>query len=315
MGCIGVIYTLTLNPAVDKTVVIPHFTVGGVNRITSIRTDVGGKGINVSKCLQQLGTNSTAVTFLGGSTGKWAENELSRFGIQLLSAEVSQSTRTNLKIIDPESHRTTDINEPGPVITPENFTILLEKLDASIVPGDILILSGSLPPGLPPTTYRDLITRYRQRSVLTYLDADGDSFRLGITAAPDLIKPNIEELSRFAGKKLENEADILHTANTLLAQGIGEIAISLGSQGALFIASDCCWQAKGLQVPVLSTVGAGDSMVAALAYGKAAGLPQEQRLKLSIAISAASVMCSGTQPPEQETIETLYHQVEIQEVR
>lgn len=309
------IYTMTLNPAIDKTVVIPNFTAGGVNRITSIRTDMGGKGINVSKCLQQMGCMSTAVAFLGGDTGKWAAKELNRLGIQLLSVEVGQVTRTNLKIIDPELHRNTDINEPGPVIMPEELAVLLEKLDSSIIPEDILILSGSVPPGLEPAIYRDLITRFRQRGVSVYLDADGDSFRLGITAAPDLIKPNIEELSRLAGKNLNCETAILDTANTLLTQGIGEIVISLGSKGALFVKKDHCWRAKGLQVPVFSTVGAGDSMVAALAYGKTVGLSQEQRIKLSIAISAASVMRSGTQPPERETIEKLYHQVEIEEVK
>ena len=308
------IYTLTLNPAMDKTVVIENFSPGGVNRIKSLRVDVGGKGINVSKCLKSLGCQSTAAAFWGGAAGQRGIAFLEENGIGSLAVSVAEDTRTNLKIIDPVRHENTDINEPGPAITEENMEQLLQKLDAQIRAGDILILSGSIPRGCAHTVYRDMILRYQEKGAQVYLDADGENFRQGITAAPALIKPNIDELNRHLGADLTDIGEIAEAAMGFVKQGIREVVVSLGAAGALLVKEGVCLKADGLQVPVLSTVGAGDSMVAALACGAQRGLTDEQRLKLAIAISAASVMCSGTQAPETETIEKLYHQVTIREV-
>lgn len=308
------IYTLTLNPAMDKTVVIENLTPGGVNRIKSLRVDVGGKGINVSKCLKSLGCESTAAAFWGGTVGQRGIDFLRENGIGSLAVTVPEDTRTNLKIIDPVRHENTDINEPGPTISEENLAELIRKLDESIVPGDILILSGSIPKGCPSSIYRDLIMRYQDQGAKVYLDVDGENFRLGITAAPSLIKPNIDELNRHLNANLTEVPEIAAAAKELLKLGIQEVVVSLGGDGALLVKEGLCLKAEGLRVPVLSTVGAGDSMVAALACGAEKGLSDEQRLKLAIAISAASVMCSGTQAPEREKIEELYHQVEIREV-
>lgn len=308
------IFTLTLNPAMDKTVVIENFTPGGVNRIKSLRVDVGGKGINVSKCLKRLGCKSTAAAFWGGAAGQRGIDFLLENGIGSLAVTVSEDTRTNLKIIDPVRHENTDINEPGPTITTGDLAELIQKLDEAIAPGDILILSGSIPKGCEHTVYRDLIGRYQARGAKAYLDADGENFRLGITAAPALIKPNIDELNRHLNADLTKISEIAAAAREFLKLGIEEVVVSLGGDGALLVKEGLCLKADGLSVPVLSTVGAGDSMVAALACGAEKGLTDEQRLKLAIAISAASIMCSGTQAPEAEQIEKLYHQVKIREV-
>ncbi|MBR6748755.1 MAG: 1-phosphofructokinase [Clostridia bacterium] len=303
------IYTLTLNPAIDKTVTIESFETGTVNRIRTVRTDIGGKGINVSKCLMQLGCKSTAAAFWGGTTGMRGVKFLEQQGIGVLTVQVDEDTRTNLKVIDPTLGKNTDINEPGPEITQEKLQELLAKLDETILPGDTLLLSGSIPRGIASTIYRDLIARYQQKGAKVWLDADGESFREGVKAAPTLIKPNIDELDRLMGHPHPDVQSLIESAEVLLGMGIREVVISLGGDGALFVKDGWCCKAEGLKVPVLSTVGAGDSMVAALAYGEQAGLTDEQRLKLAIAISAASVMCSGSQAPELATVERLYHEV------
>lgn len=308
------IFTLTLNPAMDKTVVIENLTPGGVNRIRSLRVDVGGKGINVSKCLKALGCGSTAAAFWGGTAGQRGVDFLREQGIGSLTVAVSEDTRTNLKIIDPIRKENTDINEPGPTITEAQMAEMIQKLDEAIAPGDILILSGSVPKGCQPTIYRDLTARYRSRGARVYLDADGENFRRGIEAAPTLIKPNIDELNRYLGRDLTTVAEIADAAKAFLAQGMEEVLVSMGGDGAVLVKNGLCLKAEGLSVPVLSTVGAGDSMVAALACGWERGMTDEDRLRLAIAISAASVMCSGTQAPDKETIENLYHQVIIREV-
>ena len=308
------IYTLTLNPAMDKTVVIENFTAGGVNRISTLRVDVGGKGINVSKCLKSLGCQSTAAAFWGGAAGQRGIDFLQENGIGSLAVQVDGDTRTNLKIVDPARHENTDINEPGPVVTEENVSELIRQLDDHILPGDILILSGSIPKGCPGSIYRDLISRYQARGAGVYLDADGENFRLGVTAKPAFIKPNIDELNRYLGGNLTDILEIADAAKRFVKQGIREVVVSLGSDGALLVTETACIKAEGLCVPVNSTVGAGDSMVAAFACGAQMGLTDCQRLKLAVAISAASVMCSGTQAPETDTIEKLYHQVTVREV-
>lgn len=308
------IFTLTLNPAMDKTVVIENFVPGGVNRIKSLRVDVGGKGINVSKCLKALGCRSTAAAFWGGAAGQRGMDFLAEQGIGSLAVTVPEDTRTNLKIIDPIRKENTDINEPGPTITEADMAELVARLDEQITPGDILILSGSIPRGCEPTIYRTLTARYRARGAKVYLDADGENFRQGIGAAPTLIKPNIDELNRHLDANLTTVEEIAGAAKQFLALGIEEVVVSLGGDGALLVKEGLCLKAEGLKVPVLSTVGAGDSMVAALACGAEKGMKDSDRLRLAIAISAASVMCSGTQAPEKETIDQLYQQVIIREV-
>ena len=143
------IYTVTLNPALDKTVVIPHFRADTVNRVTNVRMDPGGKGINVSKVLAELGEASVAFGFAGGAAGQALRRMLAERGLESELYEADGETRTNLKIIDPASHTNTDINEPGPQVSATALEELLRRLLARIAPGDLVVLSGSLPAGAP----------------------------------------------------------------------------------------------------------------------------------------------------------------------
>jgi len=308
------IITVTLNPAIDKTVTILNFTAGEVNRIETLRSDVGGKGINVSKCLKELGCESTAAAFWGGEAGRSGEAQLQQSGVESLPVFIGGTTRTNMKIIDPEQGTNTDINEPGPQIKPEELELLIQKLDENLKESDILVLAGSIPKGISPDIYKELTARYKEKGVKVFLDADGESFAEGIKAVPYLIKPNIDELSRLAGEKLTDIRGILKAVKPLLQSGIEKIVVSMGAQGAVFIQRGRIFIASSIDVPVLSTVGAGDSMVAALAYGEEKGLDEKKTYKLSMAMGAASVMCSGTQAPKAVTVESLYHMVNIIEL-
>lgn len=147
------IYTVTLNPALDKTVEIPMFAIDKVNRVSALRTDPGGKGINVSKVIAALGGESVAMGILGGNTGRMIREKLIEMGLSCDFVTVPGETRTNLKIVDPENSCFTDVNEPGCEVTQEVLDGLLEKLTARLLPGDIAVLSGSLPKGAPADTY------------------------------------------------------------------------------------------------------------------------------------------------------------------
>lgn len=308
------IYTVTLNPAIDKTVDIPGFTAGKVNRIEGLRMDAGGKGINVTKCLANLGQPSMAAMLLGGKSGQVIQEMLAQQSIATLIVPVSGETRTNLKIIDSTGHSNTDINEPGPHVSEAALDQLMEQIGEKISPGDIVILSGSLPRGADAATYRHWCTCFQRLGALVYLDADGEAMREGIQAIPYMIKPNDEELSRLLGKPMDTLEELLQAGRSLLASGIEEVVISLGSKGALFLNREGACLADALTVPVRSTVGAGDSMVAAMAYGKEKSLPREEQIRLAVAMGAASVMCDGTQAPDKDLVRELAKQVKIQEV-
>ena len=308
------IITVTLNPAIDKTVTISNFTAGEVNRIETLRSDVGGKGINVSKCLKELGCESVAAAFWGGDAGRSGEAQLQQSGVESLPVFIGGTTRTNMKIIDPEQGTNTDINEPGPQISPEELEQLIQKLDEKLNQGDILVLAGSIPAGIGSSIYQELTNRYKEKGVKIFVDADGINFAKAVEAVPYLIKPNIDELSRFAGEKITDIRGILKTVKPLLQSGVQKIVVSMGDQGAVFIQKGRIFIASGIQVPVLSTVGAGDSMVAALAYGEEKCLTEIQTYKLAMAMGAASVMCSGTQAPKASSVESLYHMVNMIEL-
>ena len=308
------IYTVTLNPAIDKTAQIPSFTAGTVHRITSLREDAGGKGINVSKCLKALGTQSVAAMILAGETGKHLAELVRAEGLSVLSATAEGQTRTNLKIVDAQRGENTDINEPGPAVTEEILSSLLEALSATACVGDIVILAGSLPKGVPADTYGRWTEYFGAMGVRVFLDADGSCMAEGIKGRPWLIKPNELELAMVLGRSLETEEQILAGGQELLAMGISNVVISMGGDGAFFLWEDAVYRARSLSVPVCSTVGAGDSVVAAMAYGLERKLPKEEQIRLAMAMGAASVMQSGTQAPDIETVWKLAKQVELQKL-
>lgn len=303
------IYTVTLNPALDKTVEIPNFTLGNVNRITSLRTDPGGKGINVSKVIAKLGGSSMALGILGGNTGRAIADGLNQLGLNCSFLSAEGETRTNLKVIDPVNHTNTDINEPGFEITEALLDSLLQHLVQMVKPGDIVVLSGSLPKGASKDTYGKWVTRCKDAGAKVFLDADGDPLVEGLKANPYLVKPNNDELSRLMGRELAGIEDLVCAAKKLLAAGIEKVVVSMGGKGALYVTKEATVHAEGLKVPVGSTVGAGDSVVAALAVAEDKGMTLEEAVVLSTATGAANVMCSGTQAAEWETIEALMPKV------
>ena len=304
------IYTVTLNPALDKTVEIPSLTVDAVNRITSMRTDPGGKGINVSKVIQKLGGASVAAGILGGDTGRAILSALTEMGLTTLFHFVEGETRTNMKIIDPDNHTNTDINEPGVTVSEEILEKLLEELLAKVTKEDIVVISGSMPKGSPKDTYYTWTKAFREKGAKVILDADGDLLKAGLKASPYLIKPNNHELGALTGRALETPEEIAETSAELMKEyGIGKVVVSMGGDGAVYVTKDKTIYAEGLKVPVGSTVGAGDSVVAALAVSEEEGKTLEETVRLSTAVGAANVMCSGTQAAEYEVVETLLPKV------
>ena len=303
------IYTLTLNPAIDKTVEIDGLTLGNVNRIASLRADAGGKGINVSKVAAILDCKSVAMGIVGGSGGQMIQNTLEGMGIATDFVKVDAETRVNMKIIDTKNSCNTDINEPGAPVSADVIAAVEKKLSDSIKKGDTVVLAGSVPKGAPADIYGRLVRLCNAHEAYAILDVDGALMAPGLAAKPYLIKPNIDELSRLCGKELKTAKDCILPIKKLLADGISRVVVSLGGDGALFADADGIYHAKGLKVKVRSTVGAGDSMVAAICVSLERGYNIGQMMSLAVATSAANVMCSGTQAAPYSDIEPLINQV------
>ena len=309
------IYTITLNPALDKTVSIPDFSIDTVNRIQTLRTDAGGKGINVSKVIHSLGAVSTAAGILGGSTGQAILEALKKLGIETFFHFIPGETRTNLKVIDPSRHTNTDINEPGPPVQLDDLAGLLSALLARVSAGDIAVISGSLPAGAPADTYFTWTRALRERGVRVILDADGEPLSRAVQASPHLMKPNIHELSALTGRPLRTAAQAREAAVPLMeAYRIPKAVISMGGEGALYLLEGRALYARAVPVPVHSTVGAGDSMAAALAVAEEAGMALADTIRLSMAAGAASVMESGSQAAAYDTIKRLIPLVRFEEM-
>lgn len=309
------IYTVTLNPALDKTVEIDNFSVNEVNRVCTLRTDPGGKGINVSKVLQSLGGSSTALGILAGKTGQEIQEALEQMALCCDFTYVPGQTRTNLKIVDGLRHTNTDINEPGVAVEAEVLENMLSALMAKLQPNDIVVLSGSVPVNAPKDLYRHWTEKCREKGARVFLDADGELLAQGLLGIPYLVKPNRDELSRLTKQPLDTVDALIAVGRQLQAQGICWVAISLGADGAVFLHGDKVYRAQGISVPVGSTVGAGDSMVAALALGCEQEIADMQIIRLAMATSAANVMCSGSQPASKAEVEQLLEKAVVTEYK
>ncbi len=307
------IYTVTLNPACDYTVVINDFEVGNVNRITSDRRDPGGKGINVSKVISSLGGESVATGILGGSTGRYISECLEKSGIRQDFIWVEEETRTNIKVVDPTRHTNTDINAPGKEVSGEALEELIGRILAAAKPGDIVVLAGKLPAGAQEDTYAQWTVRFKEAGLKVFIDAEGEPLRLAVEAGPTLVKPNARELSGLLGTEPHTHKLFQMAANGLMEKGLDKLVVSRGGDGALFFTRNGAYYCNGLPVTVRSTVGAGDAMMAALAYGEENKLSDKATFSLAMAVSAAKVTCSGTQAPTPSMVNYLMRQVHLEE--
>lgn len=308
------IVTVTMNPAIDKTVDVEGFEAGGLNRIKRMVSDAGGKGINVSKTICKLGGKTVATGLIGGSAGRMIVDVLNNWGIENDFVTVNGETRTNTKIVDPEIG-VTELNEPGPVVSLEEINELLNKLEGYAEEGTLFVLSGSIPAGVNKDIYKIITEKVHAKGAKVLLDADGDLFTASLDAVPDMIKPNRDELERYFGLDYRpGQEELIQMGRQFLDRGIGTVNISLGQMGALFLSQEKCYKSDALSVNVHSTVGAGDAMVAAMAYGWEQGMSMEENAKLSVATSAGAVTTIGTKPPERELVDELFGKVVLKEI-
>jgi len=301
----AVIHTVTLNPALDIFIDVPDFKPGEVNQASGFRTVSGGKGINVARALKKLGAECLAYGVACGRVGDALLSGLQVLGISGHFARGEGETRTNVKLTDTVSGETTDVNQKGPPITPELCEEAYSKLAASVRPGDTVCLCGSLPPGVPDGLYAEWITRLKALGAKVALDASKNALLLGISAEPDLIKPNVAELSSICGKELKTNAEIQAECERLVDSGVGMIALSMGTKGAMFVSSEASVFVPGIRVFVRSTTGAGDAMLASLIFALERGDALPDAAAFSVAFSAAHVASVPGSEADEETVNRL----------
>jgi 1-phosphofructokinase/6-phosphofructokinase 2 len=291
-----VIVTLTPNPSIDRAMVIDALHRGEVHRATSSRVDPGGKGVNVARALAAQGVATIAVLPAGGPEGHLMEELLDAAGVARRSVAVAGALRMNISVLEPDG-TTTKLNEPGPQLSSAEVDALLAATLDAADGADWVVGCGSLPPGAPTELYAALVARVRERGVRVAVDSSGAPMTAAVTARPHLIKPNHEELAELVGHPLPTLGDVHAAARELVSGGIEVVAVSLGGDGALLVTADELVHARATISTPLSTVGAGDCMLAGLLHGLSSGADAADALAGAVTWGAAAVTLPGSRVP------------------
>lgn len=280
------IYTLTFNPSLDYIVTVSEFTCGIVNRTTEEIIFPGGKGINVSMVLKNLGYESTSLGYYAGFTGDKLKSLLEEKGIKTDFIPVKEGmTRINVKI---RSTQESEINAQGPAISKEDVQKLYDKLD-NLKDGDILVMAGSIPDVMPGTMYMDIMKHLQEKNLKIVVDATKNLLVNVLPYHPFLIKPNNHELGEIFGVKITEKSDVIHYAKQLQEKGARNVLVSMAGEGAVLVAKDgTVYQSEAPKGTVINSVGAGDSMVAGFLAGYLESGSYEKAFKMGVYTGSAS---------------------------
>jgi 1-phosphofructokinase len=290
---------------------IATVTLNMVNRGQAMRFDAGGKGVNVASFLADTGHEVAVTGLLGQENVDIFERFFVRKHIEDHFVRIAGSTRIGVKIVDEINRQTTDINMPGLSPSPEALQLLFQKIELLANFCDWFVLAGALPPGAPVDIYARIIAQLKAHGKQIVLDTSNDALLQGVQAGPTIIKPNIDELQHLVGQPLTNEVAIEEAARRLLGNGVQLVVVSMGERGALFVDQATALVAVPPSVPVKSTVGAGDAMVAGLISGQAQGLALPDCARLATAFSLGKITRVGTDLPAPEVLQTYAQQVTI----
>lgn len=305
------IATVTLNPALDQTVHVDHFRPNAVNYAQAMHFEAGGKGINVASFLADVGFMPSVTGFLGQDNAEVFEQFFASKRLDDRFIRIPGRTRIGVKIVDEVNQQTTDINMPGLPPPPAALGALTQTVEELAVFCDWFVLSGTLPPGLPATTYATVIQQLKAHGKQIVLDTSREALREGVKAGPTIVKPNLDELRQLTGQALMDETAIEQAARQLLKHNIQLMVISMSERGAMFVDATTTVIAVPPQITVKSTVGAGDAMVAGLLVGQIQGLRLPDAARLATAFSLGTITQAGPHLPSMEELQAYAQQVTI----
>jgi 6-phosphofructokinase 2 len=306
------IATVTLNPSLDKTVTVEELVVDEANRWTSLRRDPGGKGINVSRVIHELGGETIAYGFIGGFDGEALKHLLRQQGVPFDFTPIKGEIRSNFIITDLKTRRQTRIDAPGPNISTDELRKFTDKITRTKTKPDFLVLAGSVPPGIPADIYRQLIEKAKENGIKTVLDSDNKWLKEGIKAKPNLIKPNVHEAEELLETQLSDESAIIKAVKVLVSKGIEVATISRGKDGFIIATKEKVLKVTSPQVEIRSTVGAGDSAVAGLVLKLSQGYGIEEASQWAASAGTAATLTPGTELCRREDVERLLPQVKVE---
>ena len=308
------IYTLTLNPALDRELTVPQIEFDTVLRATALRIDCGGKGFNVSRALQKLGASTHALGFLGGGTGTKISAGLAELGINRSFIAIKGETRTNISIVSESETHHIKVNESGPHITQAEQLALLAQVKSLAQEGDWWVLSGSLPRGVPENFYAQIIKLVQQVDGRAVLDTSGVPLRAACQAAPYLIKPNAFEAEELTGVSLTAPEDAEETIAAIHKLGVANVLISFGKMGALISDGLETWFGPAPSIKERNPSGAGDSTVAGLIWGLNQELSLAESLRWAVACGTTAATLPGTAVGEYELVASFYEQITVHQL-
>lgn len=293
------IVTLTLNPSVDRTVEVDTLARGEVMRALGGRVDPGGKGINVSRALAAHGHRTRAVITLGGAEGDHLVSLLRDTGIDIVAVPIRGAIRSNITVVEPDG-TTTKINEPGAELSADELAAVFSAVQEAVASADWLVASGSLPPGTPTDVYADLVNLLAGSGTNVAIDTSGPALEAVLPACPTLVKPNRDELAEATGRRLLTISDVVAAAGQLRDRGARTVLASLGADGAVLVDDDGAVHGRTTAVAAVSSVGAGDAMLAGFLAGGGKG---PDALVEALAWGAAAALQPGSGMPSPADID------------
>jgi 1-phosphofructokinase family hexose kinase len=312
-----VIITVTLNAAIDKSLSVPSFRLGRRHRTVERRALAGGKGVNIARMLKTLGQPVIATGFQGGPTGTQIVAQLSEESILHDFVRIREESRTNTSVLDPTTGEQTEINEQGPRVEPDEVEQFRDKLLYLARGAAVVVFAGSLPRGIEPELYAELVRAVRKLDVLTVVDTDGEALRVSVRAEPDVVSPNVVEAEELIGHEFGEDADY--------PAAVREI-VSLGARSAIMTTRDGCWaqmlvdgapRAYRVTIPQqesVATVGSGDAFLAGYIAARYRGSPPAECLRFGVACGAESTGRLGAGLIDVRAVERLLADVAASEV-
>jgi 1-phosphofructokinase/tagatose 6-phosphate kinase len=310
------IITVTLNAAIDRTLSVPNFRLGRRHRTVEQRTMAGGKGVNVARTLKTLGQPVIATGFAGGSTGTRIVEQLTEESILNDFVRIREESRTNLSVLDPTTGEQTEINERGPSVSGKELELFRDKLLYLARGADLVVFAGSLPPGVEPGAYAELIRELKHLDVTTVVDADGDPLRLAVRAEPDVVSPNVLEAEELVGHEFNDDED-----RTIAVREM----VQLGAREALMTVHDGCFAyvVPDDGVPALfrvsveprepvAAVGSGDSFLAGYVAARYSGQPAQECLRYGVACGTDSTQQLGAGVIDPRGVDRLLSEIQVE---
>lgn len=308
------VVTVTPNPSIDKTLIVPDFRPQRVLRVKQVFAYPSGKGVNVARVLIRLGTPALCLGFAGGYTGASLRDGLNQEGILHDFTTIANETRTNITLRDPEQGLELHIVEPGTFVTPKELECFLKTFEFHLKDASWVALCGSLPPNTPSDFYARLIHIAHEKGVPCALDTSGIALSEGLKAKPNLVKPNLKELVEVVGEPLRDDEEICEATQHLHRIGIRWVIVSLGKEGAIGSDGESVWKATPPPVSVVNTVGSGDAMLGGGLHAFMQNFPFPDALAFAVATGTANTLVDGPGYLDALIVQDLYKQVNLHQL-